>query len=1555
MAGRVNTKFVVVLVVSAVVVLGAGLGLFYKIVNKTGETHAAKAREFEAAGDWSNAADSWERAVGHEQTNIPWLRSWRDALGHIAPDTQTEYEGLFSRYVMITKQIAATLRTDPDEAAEYLDLRSVFFRRLGGAGRQQVEMYVNELDAMLANFPETTVPEQRNRLRRYRGIAWSALSGPASPLTADEIKAAKEDLRAALSANPGDGESLRALLSLLETEKDRATQAKQPERVAAFNEEERAAVDALLEADPEDPWGRVSRLELALEPTLKLPEAERAVKMQSMLADLDSLVGWVGDHVAETDTGVIDRIGVLEAALDPASNATRTEGLFQKAAEALNNRSDLLLKLAAIRLQKDDYDGAVALIRQVEDQPTLPISVEGRLRLIYKAQAPRQLAEFAVMRVEKAQSDEEVASLLKAAHDARERFVSKVGTDSPTVEMLDGQIAIAEAQRAARKNDDRAASDAYKEALNHFAKYNEVTEYKDKDGLWREGQTAIMLNKTGLARQRFERLRELDPQNPDVLLALAAVEEQLGTASNYNEALLLVGQALELRPSSEAIRARRDRLRQLVGQVQPDDPIEAAMFEAERLATGSDGQTPDAIGAERVIREALKAHPDSSKLIRQLVRVLVLSDRLDDARAFIRDAAKRLPDDEAVAKLAHRLEATSLVEILIGDIEDSDSPRLGKVLKEIEVYRRYGQNDKADALLAEATELAPNDPDVLEQRFLQKLVAGDFDSASTIADEAKRVNADRLEGITFQARLLAARGQHQQAVELLREAVARITTEAPLWRLLASEQVELGRINDAVESFRRALEITEDDPTTIRGYIATLASAGRNDEALSEARRLRDYGAKDPAFLDIYLKLEAGVGGTEGRQIAIERRKQLLGERPFDTDNKLELAELYIDNRQWDEAKKLIDGLEGDAADSLRRVEVLAKWYADQGKVRTADGFKDGIELARGAFITYIVSHDPKEVGVDAYIAMARFMMSRGRDDVALRAVQEARQYQDPMKLRPEKLLGEIMMQRNMPRQAAEAFEKVVDAGADDKDDRYRKLLIEMLLRINDFDGADKQIAALGDSYADDLTVLMQKVDIAMARDQVEAAQKLVDRAMQVHPTSSLPYIKRAQILMPDPTRWRDAQRNLEEALRISPNDFQAHKLMATMHFRNDRTDDAIKELRTSLECNPYQDGLLVATLIELLEQNRDGEAVDVANAVIEKRPTDATLMLIAGRVFTQRERWARAAALFERAWRLTKDERVGLAFINTLLSATPPKTDVAAGVIADLERLGTKIDEDPVLLGARAQIEQKAGKPARAQGFLTRAYEQALANPGLIMQWFRDVKMVFDGADEGEGARFMLAQRDKMPEGTEQRDWLTYGAALLRTQDQDNIPAAETDLKALISGSKSEVIRRLASRLLGSGRYDRKDFEGAAEAWRAGIAAFPDDWEMHNNLAYCLGVDMGKPEEGIPLARQATQLADGRADVYDTLGGLLLRTGQLDEAEDALFKADERLQTERERVVVLLNKARLRLAQGRLDEAIRVWTDAETAVYTLPSMRDQVQEDLDDVKAQIDSKRGHD
>ncbi len=77
-------------------------------------------------------------------------------------------------------------------------------------------------------------------MRRYRGIAWSLLSGASSTLTEEEIRDAEADLAAALSVDPADGEAMRAMVRLIGTRRARADAIADRERAAALLAEQRA-------------------------------------------------------------------------------------------------------------------------------------------------------------------------------------------------------------------------------------------------------------------------------------------------------------------------------------------------------------------------------------------------------------------------------------------------------------------------------------------------------------------------------------------------------------------------------------------------------------------------------------------------------------------------------------------------------------------------------------------------------------------------------------------------------------------------------------------------------------------------------------------------------------------------------------------------------------------------------------------------------------------------------------------------------------------------------------------------------------------------------------------------------------------------------------------------------------------------------------------------------------------------------------------------------------------------------------------------------------------
>ncbi len=96
MATKVNVKFVTILGVSLVALAAVVMGGAYFTLKKSGDENVAKGESLLAAGDFKGAAFEYSKAVRKDQTNVEWLKKWRDALLMDIPDTEAAYQESYS-------------------------------------------------------------------------------------------------------------------------------------------------------------------------------------------------------------------------------------------------------------------------------------------------------------------------------------------------------------------------------------------------------------------------------------------------------------------------------------------------------------------------------------------------------------------------------------------------------------------------------------------------------------------------------------------------------------------------------------------------------------------------------------------------------------------------------------------------------------------------------------------------------------------------------------------------------------------------------------------------------------------------------------------------------------------------------------------------------------------------------------------------------------------------------------------------------------------------------------------------------------------------------------------------------------------------------------------------------------------------------------------------------------------------------------------------------------------------------------------------------------------
>jgi len=1541
MAARVNFKFVIVLSAALLGFFVAGVLAYLFVIDKSGEDYVRMGDEAMVDQDYEEAAKMYGRAVGHERTNVDWLKKWLGALEKMTFEDRGGYARAFSQeYMQIVRQLARVQQDDLDAHVEYFDL---LFAQLSGNDRPLAELLNTEVEQVLPLVGGPGGPG--DVIRRYRGIAFVQVLSQTGELPEEEFERTEEDLRAAIAVDPTDGASVFALIAMLESE---LTEARRQDRLSAIDRltaEIDSTLGALQEAAPDAPWTKTLTInrEMAQINDALVAQVLDPATLNARLRDsfdglrdeLDDLhASLMATPAADAPAAVLDRFQILERLIDPEATWGRVRELLTAYRDQDPDNAVVMVRLALVLGEIGQIEEALTLLDEARALPPKPLSAEGLVQFGMQALAARYASDFQLRLATGPDADDSKRdSRLQAAKEARREYASLVPTDAPDLKLLDGMIAVAE--------------ERFTEAIADFASYNQATGSTNRRGLMLEARVAQRLNRLGTARDRLTQLTTLNANDPEPLVLLARIERSFNQPSNVSRAIDLCERALRANPKYVPAQELLRQLQIEAGITDADDPALNVIFESRRVARGNEEEPGDEAAAERILRQGLSDYDFNPQIVRELAGRMLNEERIEEARELVSEARTRHPNDDALVRVASLLESDTVEDAVITLIDESDVPEIQKLLTKQRVMRRGGRSSEADAFLDQAIALEPTNPEVLDLRFRRAVQARDLADAGAVVDLAKETNADGLDGVTFEARLAAAEGRREEAVRLFEEVTESGRADAAIFRFLAISQQGLGRIDEALESYTRALEIRPDDVTTLVQYITLLGAAGRQDEALEFARRSRGFGESSEDFMNAYLSLEANAGGAEGRRRAIQQRRRLATEDPSDRRNRAALAVLYIDDRQWLEARELIDGLRNEE-DALELASLDARWYADQGRVRVDGEFQSGIELAQRQFVEYIIGLEDDELGVEAYLTLARFMIQRGQYGVAVRAINDARPLQDPAELRAEKLFGDLMLTLGRPADAEEAFRTIVDAGADDEAQNYRKRLIEMLLRQNKFAEAETQIQALGPDFEEDLTIMMQNADVLIGQGRRAEALALLNRAVSIHQNTPVAYAKRAQVLLTDKESLNDALDDLGTALEIQPNEWRTLRLRSSVYYQLGRVEDALADLRSTVRVNPTLDDVLLGLMIELVTLNRDGEALDVAIEVIDQRPTDTTLMITAGRVLSDRGYWGRAAVLYGRAWELSQDPQLAIRYIDSLVNAEPPRPDEAERVLRRVAELEADADSNSEILIAQALIEDARGRNARARSFLARAFEVTGDDTASKLNWIRNVVRLYQDGPEGTAVAFVRELR-RTSEDPIARGWLGYASGRILIDNPDSVSDGASELEALADSDVPDDIRLLAFRTIGAAFYDAERFEEAESAWRSGLEAFPNDWEMTNNLAYVIGVNQEQPSDAIDLARRAVELAPGQSQAWDTLAFMLLALGEIDSAEDALDEGSRHVRSTSARVNITLNRARVALARGNCDVARSYVTQARTSSDTLPQLRDQFATDIDELTAQIE------
>jgi tetratricopeptide (TPR) repeat protein len=290
---------------------------------------------------------------------------------------------------------------------------------------------------------------------------------------------------------------------------------------------------------------------------------------------------------------------------------------------------------------------------------------------------------------------------------------------------------------------------------------------------------------------------------------IAAIE---ATSGDYNDALTLIAAALKRNPrDSDALTLR--------GNI--------------RLEQG------DAVGAVADLRAVLREQPTAVPILRSLARAHLANGEAALAEQNLRTAIAAAPGEiSARVDLAQLLSRTRRVEEAVTLLEDAvrAAPAAsGTAARTALVLAYLGKPDLAAARSA-AEDLKTLHPELAIGPYLAGLVAQQQkrpDDAQREFEHALQLQPHETDALTALARLEFARGQHAQAVALVRGAAQQAPGSAAMHNLLGELYLADKRYPEAVASFAEAMRLA---PTWWLPYRnLALAKFGSQDSAAALA------------------------------------------------------------------------------------------------------------------------------------------------------------------------------------------------------------------------------------------------------------------------------------------------------------------------------------------------------------------------------------------------------------------------------------------------------------------------------------------------------------------------------------------------------------------------------------------------------------------------------------------------------------------------------------------------------------------------------------------------
>lgn len=796
-------------------------------------------------------------------------------------------------------------------------------------------------------------------------------------------------------------------------------------------------------------------------------------------------------------------------------------------------------------------------------------------------------------------------------------------------------------------------------------------------------------------------------------------------------------------------------------------------------------------------------------------------------------------------------------EVTFATVELQKAAALGYDPKRVlpELAKSLILEDKAKEAL-EATDPASvpgaqGSPEILNIRSVAQLANRQLAAAKASVDLAMVLRPDYADGILSKARIAIIEGEAEAAPALVDRAIALEPKNLDAWLMKGNLARQAEQIDLARKAFHQAIEINPRSAAARLDLALLEIEAKHYEDAARELEAVREIAPKNVRGFYLKTLLELRLGNAAAALESIHRALEV-SPRHVPSMIMAGIAELALGHP--DQAEKYLS----------QAVEV---------NPRNMDGRKvlANSLMQRGQFARAVATLEPiLDVGP-------------GASDAALLA-----------------LAGDAYMQNKQYAKAIQYFQKAAALDPGNAGPRMGLGMSRLAVGETDRAVADLQAAAaLGKSgtRADIMLVMLN-----LRRNEFDQALKAIAKLEQAQPTNTLLYNLKAAAYM-GKGDTSNARAQFEKALSIDPGYFPAAANLAQLDLQagnataaRGRYDKVLEKDKDQIQAmlaladlasrTPGQEKVVLDWIarakaarpessepyrVEIDYYRRTGQSDKALALAIEQKrlhPNDPDALATIGRLLLAAGHAKEAAAAFgDRTILLPNSHAAFLELGNAQLAAKDP-----GGASASLRkalRLKPNFPEARALL-VQAELAQDRGVPA--------------------LQVAREVQNDLPGASLGyvlEGDTLMAAKKFAQAAALYEKAYGQRKSALVAIKIYTAWSAAgkpeqgESKVKEWLAEHPDDVDMR---RQLAYGRLQRGKYALAIEQYRLVLERRPQDPVVLNNLAWAM-YQMKDPA-ALSYAQKAHQISPGDGGIADTLGLILIETGDLTRGVEILQKA---------------------------------------------------------------------